>query len=311
MFFHSTRSFSPNGVSSASSRPEGLRDLPGIRVDNPVVERPTTIRLADCDGQRNAARLLLNRMYSWRGYGDQHAIAATPSHTTFTASSDTGDMVGTITLAIDSHEGLAIDSLFKPIIDTYRSQPGAHVCELTKFAFDQGTQSKAVLASLFHLIFIYGNREYGCTDLFIEVNPRHVRFYEIMLGFRRLGELRTNESVKAPSQLMWLSVAGIRDSIDRYAGLGDHGGSRSLYPYFFSPKEEEGLYSRMVSTRDQRRSEQRVIRVREGWRAFWARSDRTFTNGLAFRTTGSRAARQASVTGLNASPALDRSPSHR
>lgn len=256
-----------------------------IQVPGGLVDQPITIRLADCDGHRNAARLLLNRMYSWRGYGDQHVIATSPSHTTFTASSDDGEVLGTITLATDSQRGLAADALFKDVIDTYRARPGAKVCELTKFAFDMAKQSKAVMASLFHLIFIYGHRQYGCTDLFIEVNPRHVRFYETMLGFTRLGDLKMNASVDAPSQLMWLSVAEVRDRIDRHAGTGDRGIARSLYPHFFSPREEDGLYARMISTRQNAPAPEKLRRVWRDRQRIWPLS-RSRSASSAKRGTG-------------------------
>lgn len=213
---------------------------------DPVIDQSVTVRLADDYCDRYDANLLLNRMYSWRGYGSHHEIAESPSHTTFTASSNER-LLGTITLAVDSANGLAADELFKDAIDEFRAYPGAKVCELTKFAFETTKPSKPMLASLFHLIFIYGQHAYGCTDVFIEVNPRHVRFYEHMLGFKRIGDLKDNTSVAAPAQLMWLSVAHIRSQIDEHAGQGVDALTRSLYAYFFSPREEEGLYTRMVT----------------------------------------------------------------
>ena len=97
------------------------------------------------------------------------------------------------------------------------------------------------LASLFHTIFIFGTEQYNCTDLFIEVNPRHIRFYEAMLGFENVGELRTNEGVDAPSQLMRLKVVNIADSIKHYGGRNDRAALRSLYPCFLSENEEQTL----------------------------------------------------------------------
>jgi hypothetical protein len=217
-----------------------------IRINDPVSDKPIAIRLADTNGQRHSAHILLNRRYSWRGYGDHHTIARSPSHTTFTASSDE-KMIGTLTLVTDSSQGLAADVLYKDIIDEFRAKPGAAVCELTKFAFESMASSPAILASLFHLIFIYGHREYGCTDLFIEVTPQHARFYEVMLGFKKMGDEKFNESVSVAGQLLWISVADIRKKIDEHGGQNRT--SRSLYRYFFSPKEEEGLYARMTATR--------------------------------------------------------------
>ena len=221
----------------------------------PQADQPAdamTIRLADCDGQRNRANMLLNRMYSWRGYGSDHELSTGPNCVTFTATSDE-DMIGTLTLTVDSPEGLAVDRTFKEEIDLFRRAPGARLCELTKFAFNTSTPARTRLAALFHIIFIYGSMHYDCTDLFIEVNPRHCRFYEVMLGFKPVGAPRTNESVSAPSHLMWLNVADIRRLINKHAGRPD-ASERSLYPYFFSPKEEEGIYGRLLSMSEQSRS---------------------------------------------------------
>ena len=76
--------------------------------------------------------MLLNRLYAWRGYGNNHVIPATPSHTTFTAMEDE-TVVGTLTLSVDTGSGLALDTLFKDEIDHFRKR-GSKVCELTKFA---------------------------------------------------------------------------------------------------------------------------------------------------------------------------------
>lgn len=220
-------------------------------------EDSLTIRLADCDGQRSRANMLLQRMYSWRGYGSDHELPSTPNCITFTATSQEA-VVGTLTLTVDSPAGLAVDRTFKDEIDRFREAPGARLCELTKFAFDTSTPARPRLAALFHIIFIYGSMHYDCTDLFIEVNPRHRRFYEVMLGFTRVGDPRSNDSVGAPSQLMWLNVGNIRRMIDRHAGQ-PAANDRSLYTHFFSSKEEQGIYGRLAG-----RTQDRLDA--EGWR---------------------------------------------
>jgi hypothetical protein len=208
------------------------------------VQDSMTIRLADCDGHRNRANMLLSRMYAWRGYGAGHKLPIAPNCVTFTATSQE-DVIGTLTLTVDSPVGLAMDETFKEEIDAFRNAPGAKLCELTKFAFDTSSPARPRLAALFHLIFIYGSMHYDCTDLFIEVNPRHRRFYEIMLGFTRVGEPKMNANVNAPAQLMWLNVGNIRRLIDKYAG-NERDAGRSLYAHFFSAKEEQGIYGRLA-----------------------------------------------------------------
>lgn len=223
----------------------GMCDKTLVSDSEASFSRNLKIRLADTDVKRSEASLLINRMYDWRGYGSHHAIPATPSHLTFTAL-DCCRTIGTVTLAIDSASGIAADGLFRAEIDAVRAQPGARVCELTKLAFDASAPSKPMLAALFHVVFIYGYRQHRCTDLFIEVNPRHCRYYEAMLGFTRIGEVRHHEAVGAPAQLMWLKVDEIRRRVDRCK----QGTNRSLYNHFFSPKEEDGVFSRMVSDRE-------------------------------------------------------------
>lgn len=208
-----------------------------------------TIRLADTDGQRSAASMLLSRMYAWRGYGETQVMGASPNSVTFTATS--GEcVVGTLTLNVDSDAGLAADNTFAEELAPFRAAPGAKLCELTKFAFDWTGPSHQRLAALFHLVFIYGSRQFACSDLFIEVNPRHRRYYETMLGFTRVGEVRINASVKAPSQLMWLNVGAIRQMIDKHT-KSSAGERRSLYQYFFSPDEEDGLFGRLIGASPQ------------------------------------------------------------
>src|SRR5690349_11730894 len=91
------------------------------------------IRLADCEGQRNRANMLLERMYSWRGYGTNNRLPVAPNCVTFTASSQE-DVIGTLTLTVDSPAGLAADRTFSDELERFRTAPGARVCELTKFA---------------------------------------------------------------------------------------------------------------------------------------------------------------------------------
>lgn len=209
-----------------------------------AIDKTITIRLADCEGDRNSANMLIRRKYSGRGYGNDHAVPRASNCVTFTASSQ-GSLIGTLSLTVDSPEGLACDRTFKEEIDAFRSMPGTRLCELTKFAFDTSKPSLHLLASLFHIIFIYGTHHYNCTDLFIEVNPRHSRFYQAMLGFRPVGETKTNEAVGAPSCLMVLKVSEIRQMIDAPASSGA-APAHSLYRFFFSKTEEEGIYNRLA-----------------------------------------------------------------
>ena len=225
---------------------DGLHTFDLPRSGEEQIEKTITIRLADCDGERNTANMLINRKYSRLGYGVHHKVSTAPNCVTFTASSRNA-LVGTLSLTVDSAEGLACDRTFKAELDRFRAVPGAKLCELTRFAFDTSKPSLNLLASLFHIIFIYGTHHYNCTDLFIEVARRHRRFYEAMLGFKLVGEPTTNDDVGVTSHLMWLKVSDIRKLIDDPACNGAVS-PHSLYPYFFSKKEEDGIYNRLATS---------------------------------------------------------------
>ena len=203
------------------------------------------VRLADTRGRRSKSSVLINRMYSWRGYkrGTQNDPSQDINRITLQAC-HADSVFGTLTVAFDSETGLAADNLYRAEIDAYRDA-GAKVCELTRLAVDPRDGSKEVLGALFHLAYIYGGLLRGATDVFIEVNPRHVSFYQRMLDFHQAGECRMCERVDAPAVLLHLEVAYVAEQIVRHGGHRGRG-KRSLYPYFFSKQEEEGLAQRIA-----------------------------------------------------------------
>lgn len=207
-------------------------------------DRTFGIRLADTDEGRNSASLLISKMYAMRGYNVAR-MEKDPSRITLSAS-DKGSVIGTVTLGLDSERGILADEIFGDHVDAWRAR-GARLCEITKLAFDPQVKSKMALAALFHVLYIYAHYLHARTDVLIEVNPRHRRFYQAMLGFEDQAELRHNTRVDAPAYLMWLSVEHMAREIRRLGGTSSHhGAERSLYPYFFSQREEEGIANRLI-----------------------------------------------------------------
>lgn len=182
-------------------------------------------------------------MYAWRGYSGTHRVDSDPNRITL-AASDQDEVIGTISLGIDSAKGILADEVFKDYIDEFRAR-GSKVCEMTKLAFAPHVKSKSALASLFHMLFIYGYYLHRCTDIFIEVNPRHRRYYMNMLGFNQIGELRINPRVDAPAYLLHVNMDYVNQQIVKLGGTKAPR-ERSLYPYFFSPTEQEGIAERLL-----------------------------------------------------------------
>jgi hypothetical protein len=76
------------------------------------------------------------------------------------------------------------------------------VCEVTRLALADGVDSRTVLALLLGLAHLVARKVHSVTDVFVEVNPRHVAFYSRALGFVVAAGERMCERVGAPSVLL-------------------------------------------------------------------------------------------------------------
>lgn len=203
------------------------------------------IRLANTEGRRSLASYLIRRQYAWRGYQVGALSDSQANRVTLAAFGRDEQPIATITVGLDSPAGLGVESIYPDEVQALRAS-GKRLAEFTKLAIDNMIRSKAVLAAIFHIAYIYAYRIRGASDLVIEVNPRHVRFYEALLGFEKLGAERIDPRVSAPAVLLSLALGRAEAEIARYGGhpeLADH--VRSLYPLFFSPGEERGIEGRL------------------------------------------------------------------
>lgn len=222
-------------IDAPSDEPEGIE----------VGTQSLSIRAAGSASQRESASLLINKRYAWRGY----QCNGVPDHQTSDCvtliASEQEETVGTITIGFDGPQGMLADDLFADITDGARAA-GREVCEFTKLAMESGTKSMQALASMFHVAHILARRVRGADELFIEVNPRHVRYYQRMLGFKVVGPERLNLRVNAPAVLLSLDLAWAHEQIVKFNGCGAAAvGEKSLYPYFYSSEEENRIFHRL------------------------------------------------------------------
>jgi N-acyl amino acid synthase FeeM len=221
------------------------RDAKPVAEDSLIERDDFFIRLATTRGHRREASMLIHRLYSWRGYewNSGGELVHGPNQMTFQACGPRS-VFGTLSLRLDSDAGLLADELYGGEVDAYRRRGGS-VCELVWFAVDREYGSREVLACLFQLIYIYSRRVHGMSDIFIEVNPRHVAFYEQRLDFTRAGDTRVCERVGAPAVLLHLDLLHV-DKVLALDNAKRGKDSRSLYRYFLSPDEQDGLCRRIL-----------------------------------------------------------------
>jgi hypothetical protein len=205
------------------------------------------IKAADTASRRTLASRLIESRYGWRGYKASGVPTDEAVHRFTLVAVEYDLTIGTLTVSMDSPEGLAGDDAFGTELKALREQ-GRNLCEFTKLAIDPTIGSKRVLAALFHVAYIVAHRLRGYDTLVIEVNPRHVRYYERMLGLQVMGSERMNRRVRAPAVLLGCDFSHIMAQIGEFGGQPERAETeRSLYPLAFSLSEEAAIMARLKS----------------------------------------------------------------
>ena len=224
--------------------------------DGPAGQRQFKVKAAESENRRSGANRLLKDRYGWRGYNQVNLPTDQSVHKFTLSAVENQITIGTITVAFDGPDVLSADATFGTEVAQLRSE-GRRICEFTKLAVDPELGTKRVLAALFHVTYIVAHRIRGYDLLLIEVNPRHVRYYERMLGCKVLAAERLNKSVSAPAVLLAVDFDYIKARIGEFGG--HHAAAaqeRSLYPFAFSLREEAVVISRML---DRQRIAQRRL----------------------------------------------------
>ena len=215
--------------------------------ENRVTDRQQFwIRLADTKERREQAALLVDRMYAWRGFSHDNIIRVTPHTITLVSSGRDGRIIGTVTIGMDSpEEKLLSEENYPDEIADLRGK-GKKIVEFNALAVDSEIRSKLVIARLFHIAMLYPYGVFDYTDVVIEVNPAHVKFYQKMLLFDRLGDEKICPRVNAVGVLLHIEFAKAADRLARVGGLMEKAtGDHSLYPYGFSPEDSKGILGRL------------------------------------------------------------------
>ena len=217
--------------------------LAGADFTTEIEEQRFNIRVAGTENCITSASMLVQKMYATRGYPANPVKGGRMKFTLIASQFD--QVVGTVTLELDAGDGLAADQIYQENIDQLRGE-GRLVCELTKLAIDHRACSKYIFGGLLHMAFIYANRIYQYTDVVMEVVPHHTNYYVKMLDCEIIGVEKLNPRVNFPVSLLRLNGAHVDEMIQFYGGLGKQANTRTLYAYFFSKIDEEGIMQRLL-----------------------------------------------------------------
>ena len=189
------------------------------------------------------AGVLVRRRYESRGYQAAPTVID-PSLYTF-AAYDSGTLVGTLGVRLDSPAGLKIEELYGDEVEALRAQ-GLRLTEYTRLAVAESAASKEVLGALFHTAVLFSHVVRGCANVVIEVNPRHVAYYRRMLFFKPLGPQRHLDRVGAPAVALVLELATLMNAIEEFFSKSDwRERTGSVFSTWFSPGDADGILNRL------------------------------------------------------------------
>jgi hypothetical protein len=217
--------------SALLDRRSGRRTNPHARIPDDwrgaslPVQHPPDFRavVATTPEQIAAATVLIEARYGWRGYAVTGADERGRDGGSMLVATCGAMIAGTLTLRVDGPGGLEADDGYGAAINAVRAR-GRRACELTRFAMDATVEWRPTFGALMALAYRIGRVVHGVTDVFAEVNPRHVAFYRRTFGFGVASGERLCERVKAPGVLLRLEVQSLERQLAR---LGFDGPGRA------------------------------------------------------------------------------------
>lgn len=177
-------------------------------------------KIADSSNELLQAFGLLYREYLHAGYIRESAseLLFTKYHllpeTTIFVAKDNSAVVSTATIVRDNPQfGLPMDELYDNELNFLRNQ-GRRVLEVCSLASNKQKLSRSGIQNFIKLIFLY-SIFLDADDICIIVNPRHVKLYTAMFGFKTFGEEKYYPRVNAPAVPLHVDILQARNNISQ------------------------------------------------------------------------------------------------
>lgn len=226
--------FSSSAISctGTSAKPPTLEFVDSLASETEADEHDEvlTIQSAHCAATRSAATRLLQDRYRWRGYSEAGLPPIDCEGCFPLLVTRVGRPVGTLTVSLDKHAGLAAERTFPDEVRAFRNA-GVRLSEFTRLAVDSHSGSPHVLVSLFQVGYLAASRLGGADRAVMEVNPRHVAYYVRMLGAKVCGPCRTHAGANAPAVLLCIAFEDVKERIADFLRRLDGGPVPRRSPY--------------------------------------------------------------------------------
>lgn len=208
-----------NVANQDGTSPIALSFAPKASYDN------YSISIANTRESRLKAFQLAYEVYLAKGYipENKRKMLVSPSDsipdTCVININDGEEVVASITLNFQDHSDLPCQELYNDEVAPLLEQR-LKLVEITRLVIKENHRhSNYLLAQLFQATFIYSFQVKNVSQLVIEVNPRHVAFYQNLLGFTVLGNEKACERVNnAPAILLHLDLNFIHNNLQKFYG---------------------------------------------------------------------------------------------
>lgn len=215
-------------------------------VNSPLENKNLSIKVANNLEEREAAFRLGYEVYLEKNYIDKNKqewlvqdYDFVTDTTILIVQDQNKQVLGTVTLVFDSESSLPCKQLYPKEVKFLYSQ-GAKLTELSRLAIARDSRySKEILLLLINYLMIYSQINKTCNGLIIQVNPRHVAYYQKLLDFTIIGEEKSCRRVKdAPAVLLHLCFKRYDQLREKIAKEGKKTKIRSLYHQFLDRNYE-------------------------------------------------------------------------
>jgi hypothetical protein len=161
---------------------------------------PVTVKQAETQEELEAAYRLVHQSYVEAGYLDPHpsglrvrAFEVLPQTATFIAI-ENGEVIGTISLIVDSPLGLPMEESYREEVNALRHQ-GRRIAEVSSLAVTKGSRNLGIFVRLCKYMTLFAI-SVGVEDLCIGISPEHAPFFKEVYLFETMGEVRSYSSTK-------------------------------------------------------------------------------------------------------------------
>ncbi|HIC91920.1 MAG TPA: hypothetical protein EYP21_07685 [Syntrophaceae bacterium] len=195
------------------------------------------IKIADSREELSKAFSLIHNVYVSLGLMDPHPSGmridifnALPQTKTFIARYK-GEVAGTATLIFDSPLGLPSDEIYKEELDELRAE-GRKLSEGSGLALSSDFRKGNLFMYVYKIVFAYAQYA-NVDDICIAINPKHSQFYEEILLFEPIGELKYYPKVKgAPAILERIDLRTVDEKFRETYSMQEF--DCDLYTFFFT-----------------------------------------------------------------------------